>query len=393
MIEGFDKEIDALLRQTAQGETAFTADNPKSQISNPELHLDADEISAFADVNALPEKTRLRLTAHFADCDRCRKILSNVISLNSETASETVHAPQTAKIDTAAPWYRRLFAVPNLAYALGTLVLIFGGLIAFTFLKNAPQTTEVSQVREIPIDMKGASSDGETRIIESNAAISNSTAMTSNTATNAAAPIPQSNFSTTNTSGSLTLPNSNAAIANRQSVLKTETARSESSNETNSAALPKKVENEPLAGNTTNLAEQKNQLSSEDKTRLADDEKAVKSDAPAPPKTASRQNTASADNSSARAEQLPVNGRNARALKNVRPKAKQSVETETRAAGKTFKRQNNVWYDAGYNGQSTTNISRGTDEYKKLDTGLRSIADNFGGTVVVVWKGKAYRIQ
>ncbi len=183
MIEGFDKEIDALLRQTAQGETAFTrANNPKSQIPNKELHLDADEISAFADVNALPEKTRLRLTAHFADCDRCRKILSNVISLNSEMASETVHAPQAAKIETAAPWYRRLFAVPNLAYALGTLVLIFGGLIAFTFLKNSPQTVEVSQIREKPINMGGASSDGETQVTESNAAMSNSELLTSNSA-------------------------------------------------------------------------------------------------------------------------------------------------------------------------------------------------------------------
>ncbi len=35
MIEGFDKEIDALLRQTAKGETAFAAANPKSKIQNP----------------------------------------------------------------------------------------------------------------------------------------------------------------------------------------------------------------------------------------------------------------------------------------------------------------------------------------------------------------------
>ena len=51
------------------------------------------------------------------------------------------------------------------------------------------------------------------------------------------------------------------------------------------------------------------------------------------------------------------------------------------------------WVDSEYRGQATTNISRGTNEYKKLDSGLRGIVENLGGTVVIVWKEKAYRIQ
>ena len=61
--------------------------------------------------------------------------------------------------------------------------------------------------------------------------------------------------------------------------------------------------------------------------------------------------------------------------------------------GKTFKRTNNVWYDSAYRGQTTTNVARGTQDYKKLDAGLRGIAANLGGTIVVVWREKAYRIQ
>jgi hypothetical protein len=61
--------------------------------------------------------------------------------------------------------------------------------------------------------------------------------------------------------------------------------------------------------------------------------------------------------------------------------------------GKTFKRENNVWYDSAYRGQATTNVTRGTNEYKKLDAGLRGITENLGGTIVVVWKQRAYRIQ
>ena len=69
----FDKEIDALIR----GRGVSAGDSP------PKGHLDADEISAFAE-NALPERTRTLHMAHIADCDRCRKILSNLIALNAE---------------------------------------------------------------------------------------------------------------------------------------------------------------------------------------------------------------------------------------------------------------------------------------------------------------------
>ena len=77
---------------------------------------------------------------------------------------------------------------------------------------------------------------------------------------------------------------------------------------------------------------------------------------------------------------------------NARKKSMANAET-TSVGGKTFKRAGNAWVDAAYKGQATTNITRGTKEYKKLDSGLRSIVENLGGTVVVVWKEKAFKIQ
>ncbi len=61
--------------------------------------------------------------------------------------------------------------------------------------------------------------------------------------------------------------------------------------------------------------------------------------------------------------------------------------------GRSFNNRNGVWYDTAYHGQATSNFRRGTEEYKKLDGGLRNIANTLGGTVVIVWKQKAYRIQ
>jgi hypothetical protein len=63
------------------------------------------------------------------------------------------------------------------------------------------------------------------------------------------------------------------------------------------------------------------------------------------------------------------------------------------AGGKKFQNRDGAWYDTSYHGQATKNVSRGTDEFNKLDSGLRSIANSIGGVVVVVWKGTAYRIR
>jgi hypothetical protein len=90
-----------------------------------------------------------------------------------------------------------------------------------------------------------------------------------------------------------------------------------------------------------------------------------------------------------------------RQLENLdrRAAAKRSARDEEASSGrrvvsgKTFERKEGVWYDTTYQGRPTINVRRGTDEYNRLDGGLRSIANSLGGTVVVVWGAKAYRIQ
>jgi hypothetical protein len=62
-------------------------------------------------------------------------------------------------------------------------------------------------------------------------------------------------------------------------------------------------------------------------------------------------------------------------------------------SGRTFELRQGAWYDTSYRGQGTINVRRNTETYRKLDRGLRSIAENLIGTIVTVWNGKAYRIQ
>ncbi len=129
----FDKEIDALLRKARRDGPVYVGD-----VAAP--HLEADEIAAFAE-NALPGNARALYMKHLADCDRCRKVLSNVLVMNAGEAPALAAAAAAPSAITIAerdlPWYRKLFLFPNLAYVMGSLVLVFGGFLAFTLVQNS----------------------------------------------------------------------------------------------------------------------------------------------------------------------------------------------------------------------------------------------------------------
>ena len=70
-------------------------------------------------------------------------------------------------------------------------------------------------------------------------------------------------------------------------------------------------------------------------------------------------------------------------------------EAQTRSAGgRKFRRQGAAWVDQKFKSSMTLkSVSRGSDAFHELDSGLRSIAQQLGGEVIVVWKGKAYLIK
>jgi hypothetical protein len=73
-----------------------------------------------------------------------------------------------------------------------------------------------------------------------------------------------------------------------------------------------------------------------------------------------------------------------------------TVETRS-VSGRRFTRAENVWVDTDYNApRATINVKRGTDQFRALvadEPGIRAIADQLSGAVIVVWKNHAYRIQ
>ena len=138
----FDKEIDALLRKANRDSPAAVG------VPSVAGHLDADELAAFAE-NAMPDRTRQFYIAHLADCDACRKTLSSFIAMNPEAAADAASVSARPAIATKLPWYKRLFAMPNLAYTMAALVVMFSGAIGLLVYQNqmAERSTQSRRLR------------------------------------------------------------------------------------------------------------------------------------------------------------------------------------------------------------------------------------------------------
>ena len=72
---------------------------------------------------------------------------------------------------------------------------------------------------------------------------------------------------------------------------------------------------------------------------------------------------------------------------------KDSSPETRRVSGKSFRKVDGGWTDTSYSGGQTTTVKRGSDDYRKLDSGLQNVGNSLSGTVIVVWGGKNYKIQ
>jgi hypothetical protein len=366
----FDKEIDAILRKARAG----VADDKVKK-----GHIDADAVAAFAE-NALPEKVRALYMEHFADCGRCRKLLSESMAWPpAETKAASAAAPLVA---TSGSWLSRLFRTPNLAMAMGGLVIVFAGVLGYIVLQNRSRS-ENATVAQISDD---EAQHGGPYLSQSAPAEANANMAMANTAANTAKTV--SNTTPTNSTVSSTATG-------------TVERGPESTADTTTNEPPAAVAEQPVTAAPPPAAADKSAPKTEDR-RGRDEEKSKDDDAKetankqydgmsreakkvgGPYRSVGPRNQQNTNDSLSmnQTNQLPTGGASASA-----------VSTVKNAGGKKFERRNGAWYDTAYHGQATKNIGRGSVEYSRLDGGLRSMAASIGGVVVVMWKGTAYRIQ
>ena len=401
----FDKEIDAILRKNARGPTAAASLNS--------AHLEPDEIAAFAE-NALPANARSFYIKHLADCDRCRTVLSQTISLIPE--AEPVAASSVVDdsvVNLAEPsWLQTLFSMPGLATMMGGLVIVFVALLGYMIYQGGFRgKPEVASVRRSePVAENRTFSD---QAAPSANAVSNS----SNAAASATPAITSEGSPLNKTMGQSDVATDQPVIDGLDQKQPADGEKNEVSREedrSRAASPPATEPSAPVAAapmmkeqpktadsDAKKLAERK----VEDKRDVAKTESADSVTAAKPELskdgalqnsvTIQNQNSQNVGGAASKSKSGPYRNmdqqRNNSSVAGAR--SDDEAPAKRRAGGKSFEKKDGVWYDATYRGQPTINIRRGTGEYKVLDSGLRTIAESIGGTVVVVWKDKAYRIQ
>ena len=400
-----DKDMDVLIGRYAKGAAKGT----------PVVHPDADELNAFAE-GALPPSARQRYLSHFADCDDCRKL----VSLLAVTTGAGVEARIPASQPIAEPWWKKLsvvFAIPTLRYAaFGVVLLAVGGIAFLAWRQPAQRNAEMvaqNQPQTSPVEAVKPATTKEPEVLREEG-----------TTRNANTAIPQPTVSSTfgqNPSGLTTVsppppPKPSDAIAAKDAApfvggagRSDDAARAQSSPSyapappTEGYSVYDRSREQPKVGASPG-GPRRNESSDKYKTidRAGDFAKARDEDSnrAAANQPASENKLEDAKRERTASQVVTVSPKSvgelpAAARKSAATRSSSEEAPETRSVGgRKFKRQGNAWVDSKLkSSMSVRTVGRGSEEFDKLDSGLRSIAKQLSGEIVVVWKGKAYRIR
>jgi hypothetical protein len=397
-------EIDVLLRGLAKGaksgKSSLVAHDHGAGDQTLAEHMDADELSSYAE-RALPAAALARYTAHLSNCANCRQRVTELAFASGTSVRE---AP-TEKITDVGFWQKLgvFFSPQVLRYAIPALALlaIIGvGLVAF---REKPQPEFVAQNQPSPstgAPLAAGSVDSPPPITkELDAATSTDKAGESHPSANAQAEKPP--LAATDQVSQTT-----GKDESKSDVVKDlPSARSSSGAVTQPSYAPEPAAPPPpktqssaaaVATGSEEVAKEKQEGEKESaesrnaKTRPSDDERAR------------RDSGVAAGGIMTQSKAAPSNGRRAQANNEVRVADLAAKKTEDKpeirtVAGKHFRREGNAWVDSAFDSSRTvTTISRGSEQYRALvadEPGIRTIGEQLPGELVLVWKGRAYRIR
>lgn len=420
-----DAQIDLLLRRHAGQARPGQALEQETGIS-ASRHLDADELNAFAE-GSLPDAARARYVSHLADCDDCRKVASQLaISGGAVVAAEAKRDPQ------GYSWWKSLsgfFSPLTLRYAAFAVVLV--AVVGVVFLVTRQQResnfiarnestnqAQVSAVRPADAAPPAGLNQSEKGNADRSAA----------TSTAAASPIvnkPESKVAEDSAQPKAPPPKPEQETTTTSPMLAAKKAAEPATAESSPAYAPPPPGEITRAGTISNERQNiprdvasgpRKSESLSDKSKMIDRSRAgeMPKDSRADDGSYRAGLNQPRANIQREADEKAAPGRDAdtrasrnRDAKESRPQASatQSAATgsrnaseeapETRSAGgRKFRRQGNGWVDMKFKSSMTLkSISRGSSEFDALDSGLRSIAQQISGQVIVVWKNKAYLIR
>ncbi len=409
-----DPQIDVLLRRYAG--------QAKSDAATE--HLDADELSAFAE-GSLPEAARSRYVSHLVECDDCRKLVTQL----ANAAGAVAIAEAAGPIETSL-WQKltAFFAPPVLRYAAVALVLAAAAGVTFFTLRHQRESTFVAQNEPTRQSQVSAVKPAEEAVPQaspgkSGQATANPSGTISSPAQNSNLDQKRDESKTATNSAAPPKPEKEAGASETPAITAQKTTEPSSAESQASYAPPpptkraetRSRERQELPGVATASGPRKSESSS-DKNKVMDRSRSgeMSKDRRAEDdlsRTAVNQPTASNTRAADETTSAPkrdvdkpaATGRSANEsrVENAKKQsgesagAKSEETSETRSVGgRKFRRQGNAWIDTKFKSSMTLkNVSRGSSEFAALDSGLRSIAQQLGGEVIVVWKSKAYLIR
>jgi hypothetical protein len=432
-----DKEMDALLRRNARAAAGARplGDGGSQPATKEAAHLDADELSAFAE-NALPAAARGAATAHLADCDECRHTVVMLaraagFAVESEKRADAASTKAPASASSWRGWWGALFAPRVLRFAAPALALSLVGAITFVALRSRQagsnqiaQQAPAQRADERPSitsDTNPAAQLGEAAPADqSQPAPAGATGTNANAEANdKAAGGPAT--SATGVKLKEAPVNAEREVASPGAAAPAPLAAGQAEPAATDATAPppppKPAQQQPPA----ETRESSKSLKAEPVRKEEDETANVsntqqsnvyglsrKGDAQAP--DGSRNQTRGLMNESGgrAASAAPRESGERGAKRSARSRSGEAGRDradddappagETRAVGNhRFRRQGGAWVDVNYNSSMpSTGVRRGTDAYRALVADLPEIgrvAEQLSGEVIVVVRGRAYRVR
>ena len=452
MKEGFDKEIDSLLRGLPGAPAGSRPRGNGANAPGADSHLDADELSAFAE-GSLPASARVAASAHLADCDECRGLVVNLtraagVEAEIEKRAAATVPATTSEASRPRAWLAALFAPGALRYVAPVLAVCLIAAVTFVALRSRRADERVAQSVNTAAPRTSITNDQTTGAFDASQSSSSNTATNANASVSSAATSNAAGHAAASTNGAVTENGpareapagvvSAPAVDNRLDTTaeapaqpkdapapppaEQKTTAAETVTVTNSADQPRATQTgEAGAGQSqqqaSNLSRGETQQQTPDGSRnqargasvnnrqnesvngtrdadvaggvafgVGKEEREKSAGTTAP---ASRRGRASDDKAKrAKAEEDGATASDDEAARNA----------ETRSiAGHKFRREGGAWVDVNYkSSMSSTGVRRGTDSYRALVADipeLGRVAEQLGGEIVVVIKGRAYRIR
>jgi hypothetical protein len=429
-----DSQIDVLLKRFGhRAKTSATAE-----------HLDADELNAFAERSA-PAASRSRYLSHLADCDDCRKLATQLSIAAGATANVGAGSIETA---TGSFWQKLtlFFAPPTLRYAAFAAVLVVAVGVTFLALRHQRSDSRLlaqnEEASQAPVSAVKPAEAAAPEANQTAKTFGSPAGITSRPAVNPNVDVKKDESKAADKTAAPPKPEKEAAAAADQPVFaqkraaepliaererqqqpayappppgergRSQTQSSEERDEQRVAGKSGPRKSEPPSDKLKTMDRaaggiaQARQVEGDD-NRTRNNQQAMNNQQANNQQTTNRQTTDQkrvldsnveaprtgvlAGNRAANEESTATLRR--RATSEARPNSEKPPETRS-VAGRKFRRQGNAWVDTKFkSSMSITTVARGSDEFRALDSEVRAVAERLGGEVIVVRKGKAYRIH